>query len=422
MSSVIAEILNSVEFLKRAPERARDLALEGGLVSPEHTNRDIMEMFDADPSLTGVAVVENGRPLGLIHRNAFNSRFAKPWSRELYLKTPCTDSMNPDAMRVEADTTTAELGQIVAGRGEEALAEGFIVTEQGRYAGMCSGITLLRALSELQHEQHRSLLSSIDYAAAIQFALMTGSRHTLAAVFPGEDHGLVWRPRDVVGGDCFFASQLGEGVLVGLVDCTGHGVPGALLTMIAVSEIGRLAADPKLHERPGALLSALNQRVKTALQQHEAGPVVTGRSDDGMDAAFVWIDSRRPRLRAASAKLPVMLLNAEGECETIKGDRKGLGYRDTSGDFAWTEYEVELTGPTRLFLATDGVSDQIGEQRQIAFGWSKAREALKAGAGFTAKRQIGVLWSAFEAYRGREARRDDVTILGLELDLAGAGA
>lgn len=415
MSEAMARLAGAVDVFKRTPETASELTYEGGTVTPEHTNRQVMDLFDADPALTGLVVVEDGRPFGLIHRNAFYSRFAKPWSRELYLKTRCTDSMNPETLRVEAETSTAELGQIVGDRGEAALAEGFIVTEQGRFAGLCSGITLLRALSDLQAEQHRSLLSSIDYACAIQSALLAGSREALGAAFPGDRHGLVWKPRDGVGGDCFFAAEASGGVLVGVIDCTGHGVPGALLTMIAVSETARLAADPELNARPGLLLDNLNRRVKAALQQHEASDLANSNADDGMDAAFVWIDPSRARLRLASAKLPVMLQTAQGEIEAIKGDRKGVGYRDTPGDFGWTEHEIETAGRRRLVLATDGVSDQIGQEKPIAFGWARVRQALQAGAELSADLQVRGLWTAFEAYRGREARRDDVTMLALDL-------
>jgi len=419
MSQALARLTGSVELFRRTPETASELTCELGTVTPEHTNRQVMDMFNADPSLTGLVVVEDERPLGLIHRNAFYGRFAKPWSRELYLKTKCTDSMNPDTIRVESETSTAELGQIVGERGESALAEGFIVTNQGRFAGLCSGITLLRALSDLQAEQHRSLLSSIDYASAIQSALLAGSREALSAAFPGERHGLVWKPRDGVGGDCFFAAEAADGLLVGVIDCTGHGVPGALLTMIAVSETARLAADPELNARPGLLLDNLNRRVKAALQQHEASHLANHDADDGMDAAFVWIERSRARMRLASAKLPVMLQTDGGAIETLKGDRKGVGYRDTANDFRWTEHEIETAGRRRLVLATDGVSDQIGQEKPIAFGWARVRQALQAGAELSAGGQVRGLWDAFEAYRGREARRDDVTMLTLDL---GAGA
>jgi serine phosphatase RsbU (regulator of sigma subunit) len=303
------------------------------------------------------------------------------------------------------------VGAFVAQGGEKGLNNGFLITSGGKFYGHCDGLTLLRALSDLQEDQHRQLLSSIEYARGIQQALLAESRAVLQRRF-GAGHAVDWQPRDLVGGDCFFAVDDEEGVLVGLIDCTGHGVPGALLTSIALSELNRLTADPALRRHPARLIGGLNQRVKAALQQ--AGEE-DGDADEGMDAAFVWIPHRRSEARAASAKLPIIVMGPGGQAQVFKGDRRGVGYRSTAADFTWSEQALPMGEDLKLVLATDGVCDQIGETRGMAFGWTRFRHALASAAAEPAERMVAKAHAALVAWQGEEARRDDVTVLAIDL-------
>jgi phosphoserine phosphatase RsbU/P len=408
-----ASALQELEVYRPLPEIAAELQLGGATADPSQTNAHVMQLFELDASLDAVTVVQAGAPQGLLFRHAFHNRFARPYARELYLNKTCATFADVGALVVEGRTPIAEIGQSVAERGESALTQGFVVVDGGRYLGHCRGITLMRALSDLQGEQHKQLLSSIDYASTIQQALLADSRAALQSAF-GEGHALVWRPRDVVGGDCFFARESEDGVLAGVIDCTGHGVPGALLTSIAISEVNRLAADGELRQRPGALISALNGRIKAALQQQK-DELDFQRSDDGMDAVFLWLPRGGDVGKVASAKLPVFVLDADGEIQQLKGDRKGVGYRSTAADFAWGEQEIERRPGRRVVLATDGVCDQIGEHRAMAYGWPRFKASLQAAAGQPVATQAETAFEQFLRHQGRQARRDDVTLIALDL-------
>lgn len=404
-------------FAQPLPQVAAELAKTATIASPATTNGEVMALFAANPELNAVVVVEQDRPVGLINRNAFFDRFARPFHREIFLRRSCTVFMDASPVLIDRATPLSQVGAEVARSGEKGLNNGFLITHEGRYFGHCDGLSLLRVLSDLQEEQHRQLLSSIDYARGIQQALLAESRAALGRHF-GERHAIDWEPRDVVGGDCFFAVDDDEGVLVGLIDCTGHGVPGALLTSIALSELNRLAADPALRRRPADLIGGLNRRVKAALQQ--TGPEVDAagedQADEGMDAAFVWIPRARKQALAASARLPLTLLDADGTLTAIKGDRRGVGYRATELDHAWSQHAIDLQPGRRLVLATDGVCDQIGEAAGIAFGWTRFREALQPAAAAPMAEVVKAGRSAFDAWQGGEKRRDDVTILALALE------
>jgi serine phosphatase RsbU (regulator of sigma subunit) len=393
------------------PQAAEDLAGPATLAGPGTTNAEVMALFAEAPQLNAIVVVDQERPIGLINRNAFFDRFARPFHRDIFLRRACTVFMDPSPVLIDAGVPLNQVGAFVAQGGEKGLNNGFLITSGGKFYGHCDGLTLLRALSDLQEDQHRQLLSSIEYARGIQQALLAESRAVLQRRF-GAGHAVDWQPRDLVGGDCFFAVDDEEGVLVGLIDCTGHGVPGALLTSIALSELNRLTADPALRRHPARLIGGLNQRVKAALQQ--AGEE-DGDADEGMDAAFVWIPHRRSEARAASAKLPIIVMGPDGQAQVFKGDRRGVGYRSTAADFTWSEQALPMGEDLKLVLATDGVCDQIGETRGMAFGWTRFRHALASAAAEPAERMVAKAHAALVAWQGEEARRDDVTVLAIDL-------
>jgi hypothetical protein len=408
--------IDYAEFTK-IPILAEDLPQVDASLPPEATNEAVMGLFSSRPDLHAIAVVDGERPLGLINRNEFFSYFARPFHRDLFLLKSCTAVMNAQPALVANDASIADVGAVVTAAGPRGLSDGVVLTSQGRYRGLCEGLAVMRALTAIQTEQHRQLLSSIEYASTIQGALLADSRAALQRAF-GAGHALVWTPRDVVGGDCFLAACDDRGVLFGLIDCTGHGVPGALLTSIAISETNRLTADPELRRHPAELLAQLNVRVKAALNQDVDGG--DSEADDGMDAVFVYLERGAPMIRASSAKLPIFVQTADGELETLKGGRKGLGYRDTPLDQTWPEIKIPAGRTERLFLATDGVGDQIGEATPMAFGWRRFAGALQAEAGAQIRHQLDAAELALAAWQGEEDRRDDISMLGVRLSSFGA--
>ena len=137
------------------PERVGDLESSTVCVSPLDPNSRVMEMFEAQPELHGVVAVEHGFPAGLINRQDFFTKFARPYARELFLRRECALFLDRDAFVVEAAEPISEVAARAAALGEKALADGCIVVEDGRFLGLCAGVTLVRALSDLQGEQHR---------------------------------------------------------------------------------------------------------------------------------------------------------------------------------------------------------------------------------------------------------------------------
>lgn len=391
------------------------LLRETPCVAPEHSNLDVFRLFDGNPALGGLPVVEAGTPIGLINRNIFMDSFARPFHREVYSRKSCIAFMDKGPLVVEASLPLQDLSFRALSTGGKTLSDGFIITEAGRYLGMGSGTDMVAAISHLQAEKNRQIMESIDYASVIQHSFLRPSRETLRRILP--NHLLVWEPRDVVGGDYFFFSERGDGFFGALCDCTGHGVPGAFMTLIMSSFLDH-ALDDANWQAPGQLLSTVNVRVKTALGQIDHSHVSAEesdeeahRSDDGMDAAFIAFNRASGQLHFAGAHQLLMILRPDGEAvEFFDGDPAGVGYAGTALDQAWQTRSLELAPGTLVCICTDGVYDQPGGPKRIAFGKKRLAALLLANREADQAQLRHEVMDSFTVWQGEEARRDDVTI------------
>lgn len=389
---------------------AGDLAVACVAVSPEHNNAQVYEIFSRHRELGSLPVLEDQRPIGLINRGLFLAQISKPFHRELFEKKSCIAFMDKDPLVVDAGVTVDQLALLTVESGEKALADGFLVVDQGRFKGLGYGLDLMRVIAEQQAERNRHIMQSIDYASVIQRSMLSVSAAALTQQL--KDACLVWEPRDTVGGDFYQFNAYPEGWFAVVADCTGHGVPGAFLTLIAYSAL-RQALDRHGPREPALLMAEVNRGIKASLGQSlDQG----GSSNDGMDAAFLWFDSATNRLSYAGARTPLMLLRPEQpSVELIDADRLGLGYVDTPADARWQCRQIELQPGTLLLACTDGLLDQVGGAKTIAFGKRRLREALLRHRALPMQDLGAALMQEFAAYQGEQRRRDDLTLFGFRL-------
>ena len=401
----------------RLAGRAADLLIDAPTVSPAHTNQDVFQLFDHHPALSGLPVIEDGRPIGLINRNIFMDSFARPFHREVYSHKSCIAFMDKSPLVVEAATPLQELSFRAVEHGGKTLTDGFIVTADGDYTGMGTGIDLVRAISELQAEKNRQVMESIAYASVIQRSFLRPSREALQKLLP--DHLLLWEPRDTVGGDAFYFTPRGAGFVATLFDCTGHGVPGAFMTLIMASFIeNALIAEPDCSLT--ALLGRVNRGVKRALGQidhsHADESESQERSDDGMDGGFLAWEPATRTLRYAGARTPLLLLRpGAAEVEQIDGDRAGVGYAGTPLEQAWTEQALTLEPGTLVCVASDGLYDQPGGPKRIAFGRKRLYALLLEHRAAPLPQLRQALVAAYGDWQGEEPRRDDLSVLAFRI-------
>ena len=405
---------------------ARSLLHPSPTVLQNQTNDEVLQILTQHPEVIGLPVVEDNRPIGLINRNIFMDEMAKPFRRELYSRKSCIAFMDKQPLVVEENLGIQDLSFKVVDGGVKTLKDGFIITDaQGNYLGIGTGEDLMRVISNLQAEKNRMVMESINYASVIQKSFLRSSREDMAASMT--DYFLHWEPRDKVGGDYYFCRKFDDGFFIALIDCTGHGVPGAFMTLIMASFLDHILLEDNRYDPAGAL-AMMNRKVKIALGQIGEQNIVSidnsrfskmatkEQSDDGMDTAFIWVSLESNKMVFAGAKTPLFLLEqGAGEVAIIDGDKKGVGYVETPMDYVWTNREINFPKGTRVYLTTDGIIDQIGGPKGIAFGKKRFCNLLLEHNGKPMQEQKEMIMQTFYEYQGRQHRRDDVSLLGFRV-------
>lgn len=394
--------------------RAGQLARSQEAASPETTNEELREMFEHMEGVASIAVVEQGRPIGLVNRHIFMEHYARPFARELYGRKSSIAFMDKSPLIMPVATPVEVLVKAAVSSGGKVLNDGYITTLHGNYHGVGTGFGLMKAMSDIEVEKTRQLTSSISYASLIQRSHLVESDQVLGKDIG--DFGLLWLPRDVVGGDAYFFRKVADGVFGCVFDCTGHGVPGAFMTLIVLSFLEQAVQSEVSGIDPGAVLAQLNTYIKRVLQQEDrsASDIPTGSkmSNDGLDAAVFVLAEDRSRLRFACAKLSLLLARAENtEIEVLEGDKHGVGYADTPVATQWTTSEVVLGPNCMLMIPTDGVIDQIGGGKSISHGRKRLIQFMSDNRALDARSLVSAFEVNFAQWQGGQKRRDDVTML-----------
>ena len=251
------------------------------------------------------------------------------------------------------------------------------------------------------------ITGSINYATNIQSAILPSaeSMHTTMA-----DHFVLWEPRDKVGGDIYFMKKWGLGKIIALGDCTGHGVPGAFMTLIVNG-----ALEMALLEVPPGEVGVVLQRVHQLLQKSLAQDQKEGASDDGIEMGICYLSPRNKKMTFGGARFSLFLVQ-DGQAEEIKGDKKGLGYRAIPRDMTYSKQEVSLNGGEAFYMTTDGFIDQVGGPKRRSFGKKRFKQQLLELKDVPMHERGAKLLAVLEKYQGDEKRRDDVAVIGFRLD------
>ena len=245
--------------------------------------------------------------------------------------------------------------------------------------------------------------SSIRYAAKLQNAL-------LPKTMPGDfDINVEWRPRDLVGGDIYFIKDFPDRVYIAVVDCTGHGVPGAFLSIIARSHLDK-AIDADNYQSAGDYLSSVNELLKETLSRSDQ----KNTSEEGFDGGVCIYYRKEHNLEFAGAKSSIFNVDGFEAIET-SGDRKSVGSTRMAADFKFTTHKI--TSPKGAFvMLTDGITDVMSpEERPIAFGRRRVIKILRESSDKSPTSIVKNIMSSVNLYRGDAPFRDDLTLLAFSL-------
>jgi len=252
------------------------------------------------------------------------------------------------------------------------------------------------------------ILSSINYARRIQKAILAEPEE-LRATLP--DSFILSKPKDIVSGDFFWFRVRPGMIFLAAVDCTGHGVPGAFMSMIGNSLLNQIVIRDQVYE-PADILARLHEAVVNSLKQE--GHVV--HATDGMDLSLCRIDPVSHRLTFSGAQRPLYLIRktAGGSPEliTIKGDRKSIGGRRHHRQPEFRRHVIELQRGDCFYFITDGFTDQPNPERKC-YGSPRFRQFLTSIAHLSMTDQHAAFEQELAAYRGGAPQRDDITVVGV---------
>lgn len=269
--------------------------------------------------------------------------------------------------------------------------------------------------------KNEKILSSIRYAERMQKTILPPRRNL--DEWLGE-YFLFYRPKDIVSGDFFWISKIEDQVITAVVDCTGHGVPGALMSMMGNMLLNTIVNEKGITQ-PFRILELLHMGIRRIFNQERAkGLDLTG----GMDVAVCNIQRAKRILQFAGAKRPLYIAHKSDHHPSfngdwskdhfnlleVKGDRKSIGSRSENGKILFTQRSIEITPGEMIYLTSDGYPDQNnGEGDKI--GTRKFREWLTQVATQPVSEQKEILNLELETHMQGEEQRDDITILGIRI-------
>jgi serine phosphatase RsbU (regulator of sigma subunit) len=247
--------------------------------------------------------------------------------------------------------------------------------------------------------KNKDITDSIQYARRIQVAI-------LPPEVPFENTFILFKPKDIVSGDFYWLLRKGEQEFMAAVDCTGHGVPGAFMSIIGHNMLNKIVKEYDI-VRPADILQLLDKEVSTTL--HQQGETITVL--DGMDMAIMAYEKARNRLEYAGAINPIYMIR-DGELIEKKGDRMSIGRTEMRDVKEFTNHEIEVRPGDTFYMFSDGYADQFGGNRGKKFKVTRMKELILSIQDKSMEEQREVLDSTMERWRGDYEQIDDILIIG----------
>jgi len=293
---------------------------------------------------------------------------------------------------------------------EELVKERTVEIEKGRQE--------VEKQRDIAYKQKQEILDSISYAQKIQEAVLPSKEFAEDIL---NEHFIMYRPRDIVSGDFYWIKKLNNFITAVAADCTGHGVPGAFMSMLGSSFLNEIVTRRSL-DNAGQILNRLRSKVKKSL--HQEGK--SGEQKDGMDVALLIIDTETLELQYAGAYNPLYIIRKnkksdqneeenkeEYELIQIKADRQPIGIHLLEKEF--TNHTFQLEKEDCLYSFSDGYVDQFGGETGEKFKAKRFKELLLSVQGKSMDEQKRILEQNFIKWKRDVAQIDDVLVMGIKI-------
>lgn len=365
-----------------------------GYTLEEFTAQYGNNFFDHFPSEKAKRMAEMFLPEG--ESTMFQHQFTNKNDNTVWLQRNIIPVMQNEAVTgyviVDSDMTIVKLAM------EEISLQKKKVEEQRNIA---------IARSEEIMRQKQQIMASIRYASDIQKALLPPDEQ-IKMLFP--ESFIFFRPRDIVSGDFYWLKQYGHHAVFAVADCTGHGVPGAFMSVLGVALLNEIVTPANLpHTSAAELLNQLKAMVIEAMRQTGK----EGENHDGMDIALCVFNMQTRDLQYAGAYNPLILVRNQ-ELTKYKATRMPIGYYlKKKGDF--TNHHIQLQPGDTLYMYSDGFPDQTGGEKGRKYMGKAFQRLLLKLSPYKPQQQYHLLQEEFDQWRGAFPQVDDIVVAGIRI-------
>ncbi len=276
-------------------------------------------------------------------------------------------------------------------------------TVQERTKEIAEQNTMLEDQKNQIAAKNEDILDSIKYAKRIQNTILP-SEKLLSSHF--KEHFVFYRPKDIVSGDFYWMREVGDKVVWSAVDCTGHGVPGAFVSIVGNNGLVRTVNEFKL-QQPNLILDKLRELVVEAFKAQGERDV-----KDGMDLALVSLDQKTNKLMYSGANNPLLIIRGKKIIE-VKADKQPIG--DFERSFPFTNHEIQLEKDDCIYIFSDGYVDQFGGKKGKKLKSRNFRELLLKISHLPMNDQLSALSLHFDEWKGDFEQLDDVCVFGVRV-------
>jgi serine phosphatase RsbU (regulator of sigma subunit) len=261
----------------------------------------------------------------------------------------------------------------------------------------------LEVVNNELEKTNRRITESIEYAKNIQESLLPADKQ-FKEIFP--ESFVFFLPKDIVSGDFYWLHKIKNKIYIAVADCTGHGVPGAFMSMLGYSLLNEIiSSEPDIY--PGEILTLLDTRIRRSLSRNMDSP-----RDDGMEISLCLIDTEKNEVRVACTNQTIIYFD-QGKLQLFQGDAFSLGgtFGYHSGNI-FTEHFFIPTPDTTIYLFTDGFTDQFGYDSKSKFMFNAFRDLIAGAYKQNMPDQLKLFSETFNNWKGAGKQIDDVLVIG----------
>jgi len=263
----------------------------------------------------------------------------------------------------------------------------------------------LKEKNEIIAEQNKDLIDSINYSQRIQQAILP-DKNTEEVVL--KNGFVLYKPKHIVSGDFYWLHKCDDMLFYAVIDCTGHGVPGALLTMLAYNAINKAVMEKEITD-PTLILDSMNTDVKLALKQNKNNPI-----QDSMEVGIVALNTKTNEIQFAGANTSLTYIQ-NNELKIAAAGKCSVGSVQEGGIILPVTHTLKLNKGDSFYLYSDGYADQFGGPKGKKYKYKQLEDLLFANYTKSSPAQRDILNASIETWKGNLEQVDDITIIGVTI-------